>query len=206
MKLLQDMPARQRRRRKNLLGFTLAEMMVTAAIFFLAYIAMVTVQIFGLRVYTLSSTKLIATNGGRKVMNNIRDPIRSASSVIVGFYTNSFSAIPSGSLQIGNAIQIYPPTNSVVTNNYIIFYQNPASSNLCYVTNNITTVLADFVTNYLCFQAEDYQGNILSNYLNNPVIRVELDFNQWEFPVIGGGFASAYDCYHLRTRVTRRVK
>jgi Tfp pilus assembly protein PilV len=188
------------------LGFTLGEMMVTVGIFSIVVLAMLFVQIFGLRVYQLSSTKLIATTEGRQVMDKIRDPIRSANTVAVGFYTNSFTPIPSGS-QIGNAILISLLTNSVVTNNYIIFYQFAASNQLCCVTssNNVPTVVANYVTNNLCFQTEDCFGNVLSSpNQNNPVIRVDLGFIQLEFT--GGNSVSAYDFYHLQTRITPRIK
>ena len=51
---LQLEPTRQPSRH----GFTLVEMMVTAAIFTMLIGAMVSVQIFALRVYTLAGTKI----------------------------------------------------------------------------------------------------------------------------------------------------
>ena len=59
-------PNHTRPQRRSLYGFTLVEMYCTVAIFLMIVGAMVAVQIFGLRVYTLSATKLTATEGGRK--------------------------------------------------------------------------------------------------------------------------------------------
>jgi Tfp pilus assembly protein PilV len=185
-------------------GFTLAEMMIMLAVFSLAMIAMIGVQIFGLKVYTLSSSKMIATADGRQLLDKMRDPIRSANTVVVGFYNNnSFTAVTNGSPQIGNAILISMVTNAFTAQNSIVFYHDMASSSLRIVTNNGNTVLANSITNDFCFQAEDFQGNLLSNYLNNPVIRVDLGFIQWNF---NSGNSGYYNLYHLQTRVARRPK
>ncbi|HKW28466.1 MAG TPA: hypothetical protein VJT54_03960, partial [Verrucomicrobiae bacterium] len=91
-----------------------------------------------------------------------------------------------------------------------VFYKDPANPTniVCSLINGRLDILAKYVTNYYCFQAEDYQGNVLTNYDNNPVIRVTMQFSQWEYPiaVIGGNAANAYDYYQLRTRVARREK
>lgn len=201
------LPENSRSRRRWLMkpaGFTLMEMLVTMTVFCLAMAAMIAVQIFGLKVYTLSSTKLIATTGGRQLLNKLRDPIRSANSTIVGSFGSSFSSIPNGSTQVGNALLISSSTNTFTTYNSTVFYHDPVSGNLYSFSNNVTTVIAKSITNNLCFQAEDWQGNILTNYLNNPVIRVDLGFIHWDFS--SGGTNGYYDLYHLQTRVTRRPK
>ena len=204
MKISQNRFLPARCQQTSLLGFTLAEMMIAMSLFSMVILAMVGLQIFGLKVYKLSETKLIATTGGRQLMDKIRDPIRSGNTVIVGFYTTSFRAIPDGSAQIGNALLISQlPVGSVITNNFTIFYQDQASSSLYRVTNNVTTLVTGHVTNNLCFQAEDWGGNILVNYLNNPVIRIDLGFIQWEF---NGNSSGVYNLYHLQTRIARRAK
>ena len=186
--------------------------MVAMAIFSLVVIAMVSVQLFGMKVYTLAATKVIATTGARETLNAMRDRIRSANLVMVGSYDPAnpagFVQITNGLPQIGNALEIQY-TNGVSTNN-LVFYKDPANpTNLvCSLMNRTVGILAKYVTNYYCFQAEDYQGNVLTNYDNNPVIRVTLQFSQWEFPVavIGGNAVNSYDYYQLRTRVARREK
>jgi prepilin-type N-terminal cleavage/methylation domain-containing protein len=211
MKLSPDISMKARSRQIAKAGFTLGEMMIAVAVFSLVIAAMVSVQIFGLRVYTLAATKLTATQGGRETMNLIRDQIRSSQQVYVGSFTNSiFTQVPNGSNQIGNALQITTSTNSSFGNNYVVYYQNSISNSL-FSYNPVGPVvndLADYVTNNLCFQAEDYQQNILTNYQNNPVIRITLQFYQWEYPVgfVGSNAVNAYDYYYLRSRVARRVK
>jgi hypothetical protein len=72
----------------------------------------------------------------------------------------------------------------------------------------VVTILAQYVTNYYCFTAEDYETNVLLNYLNNPIIHIVMNFSQWEYPiaVIGTNGANAYDYYRLQTRICRRSK
>jgi len=190
-------------------GFTLAEMLVTSTIFLVIIVAaMISVQLYGLRVYTLATTKVSATTSARETINDIRDRIRSAAIVNVGTYTNStFTSIASGQNQVGNAVQIFPATNTA-TVNAIVFYMNPTNPSLNMVSNGVDSVEAKYVTNNNCFQAQDYQGNILTNYNNNPVIDVTLNFSQLAFPVgyVGGIATNAYDYYRLHTRITRRFK
>jgi prepilin-type N-terminal cleavage/methylation domain-containing protein len=189
-------------------GFTLVEMMITLAVFMMLMAAMVAVQIYASRIYTLAATKLIATTNGREALNVIRNQIRNCKLVYVGNYSNSvFTVIPNGQQQIGNAIQICY-SNVVSAANWTIYYQDPVKNSIYSVSNSVIRDMADYVTNNQCFWAEDFQGNMLTNYLNNPVIRIQMQFVQWEYPIgiIGGVGVNAYDFYYLRTRITRRSK
>jgi prepilin-type N-terminal cleavage/methylation domain-containing protein len=197
-----------RPRRMTAAGFTLVEMMIALAVFTFIVGGMVAVQIFGLRIYTLASTKLIATTDGRETMNYMRDQIRESQQVYVGTFSNS-SFVQANGQQIGNALQIFTTTNTASTN-FTVFYMDPSTNEVFCYTNTpaILGMVAQYMTNYNCFQAEDFQGNILTNYQNNPVIRVTLSFSQWEYPIgfIGSNAVNAYDFYFLRTRITRRCK
>ncbi len=93
-------------------------------------------------------------------------------------------------------------TNAYTAQNSKVFYHDAANS-LRVVANNVDTVVANNITNSFCFQAEDWQGNVLSSYLNNPVIRIDLGFIQWNF---NGGSSGHYNLYHLQTRIARRPK
>ena len=100
-------------KRARAAGFTLVEIYIVSAIFLVLVGAMLALQIFGLQVYTLAATKLTATAGGRKALNEIRDAVREAKLVDVGLYTNgstTFNSIGTGTNQIGNALLIF--TNS----------------------------------------------------------------------------------------------
>lgn len=199
-------------------GFTLVEMMITAAIFSIVVLGIIGLQLYAMKVYTLGATMVSATMNGRQTLNQIRDRVRAASTVYVGNYNPSsgsgFVQVPIGSLQQGNALML-SYTNLPQTN-YLIFYQDARSTNIYYFSNNLATAytnttiktLANFVTNYYCFFAEDYQGNVLTNYLKNPVIHVTMNFYQWQFPIgiIGGNAVNSFNFYHLNTRIDRRVQ
>jgi hypothetical protein len=65
--------------------------------------------------------------------------------------------------------------------------------------------VAPYITNQLVFQAEDFQGNVATNYVNNRIIRLTLEFYQWEWPLAQAGSGSMYDFYQLQTRMARRL-
>jgi hypothetical protein len=206
-------------------AFSIIEMVVVSFILCWMVITLVALQIFALRIYTLAATKTTATQGGREALNKIRDGIRTANSAYVGTYNPTsgagFIQVTSGVPQIGNALQLgYPDTNGVITNFTIIYLDTtqPSSSTVSNSYslisrdyNGFVDVLAKYVTNYYIFEAENFQGQDLSNrisYDNNGVIHVTMQFDQWEYPVgfVGTNAINAYDFYKLTTRVTRRCK
>jgi type II secretory pathway pseudopilin PulG len=207
--------------RARVAGFTLVEIYVVMALFAFLVIAIVATQFFAARVYTLAATKLTATAAGRKAMNNMRDAIKSSTYVQVGIYDpagNQFSLIADGSPQIGNALAIYPniPTNNVTdgyTNFGTVYFMNPQASNLCSVviSNGVewTSTRVDniivWITNYYVFNAEDAFANMQTTYSKNRVIRVKLQFSQWEYPLAGVGNGAMYDYYQLQTRAAMRM-
>ena len=199
-------------------GFTLVEIYVVMALFSLLVIAIIAIQFFAAHVYTLAATKLTATAGGRKVMNDIRDQVRGGGVVQVGIYDpvgNTFSLIGIGTNQIGNALVIYTnnPNMQNTTNLGTIYFMNPQASNVCSVviSNSVaqTATLASnivvWITNYYTFDAEDCSNNILTTYQNNRLIHVKFQFSQWEYPLAGIGNGAMYDCYQLQTRVAPRI-
>jgi type II secretory pathway pseudopilin PulG len=212
MKSFHPQPIQPRPRRTA--AFTLVEMMIGVGIFLGIFIGvMVGLQIFGLRVYTLSATKLSATADARRTLNTLREQIRSARLVYVGTYTNgAFSRIANGQPQTGNALELYSVgTNDMtISSTPVIYYQDSSSAtNALYdVNNGVVSLLADYVTNYDVFTAEDYQASTLTSYDNNPVIRVTLQFYQWEYPLgfVGTSGVNAYNFYRLQTRVSPRCK
>ena len=201
---------------------TIVEMLIAMACFMFLIAAVVSIQLFAVRIYQLAGTKLTATEDGRKTINFIREQVQEAKKIYIGTYSGT-NGVPGGftavdlTNQIGGALLIFPTTNLTYGT---IFYQDPSSSNLCSVlitnatvdaygdaTGTITSYATNalFVTNNLCFQAEDYQGNVLSNNSNNRIIHVTLQFSQLEYPVAGIGAGALYDYYELHTRATRRT-
>ena len=194
-------------------AFTLVETMVSMGLFLVILTGVIVgLQIFGMRVYTLAATKLTATEDARKVLNSLRTQIRAAKLVYVGTYTNgAFSRIADGLPQAGNALEIYfTDTNDTPGVIPAVYYQATAGAKtgIFSVSNAVVHLMANYVTNYYVFTAEDYQANTLTTYDNNPVIRVTMQFHQWEYPigVVGSTGVDAYNFYRLQTRISRRAK
>lgn len=183
-------------------GVTLVELVVTLGITVLTVTAVISSHIVGLMMYNTSATKLSASAGARAVLSNVRDDIRSAKSLYVGNGNESgFTRIPVGQKQIGNSVLIYPSVN---TNEWIRYFVDRPSQTLRRKSNSDPTrIVATYMTNTYAFQAETHTGSVLTNDSNHRVVRMLLEFYQWEFPVakVGGH----YDYYRLHTRVTRRA-
>ncbi|HXA43969.1 MAG TPA: hypothetical protein VNZ25_00560 [Candidatus Angelobacter sp.] len=204
------------RRHRGRVAFTLVEMMVTMVIFSFVVLAVIGLQLYAMRVYTLGATMLSATTSGRQTMNDIRDHIRAGKIVLVGTFNGTngavFSQAPLGALQEGNALEI-EYTNSSSTN-FLIYYQDQTTTNMYSFSNSPATsfantadvAVAHYVTNYYCFFAENYLGAVQTNYVNNSVIHVMLQFYQRQFPIgiAGGSSANSYNYYSLNTRIDRR--
>jgi len=206
-----------RGRPRNVRGFTMAEMVITVGVFLFIFSGVwIAVQVFGLRIYTMAATKLVATAGGRQALNLIRDQIREGKLVYVGNCSSpsgsSFYQITNAPQQ-GNALIVYPTTNMAL---YTIYYLDTSTTTnrlmQFNVSNSITTytnTLAKYLTNQIVFDARDFQNNIATNLQsldNRLLIEVTMQFSQWEYPIatVGGG-VNAYDYYQLRTRVFRRA-
>ncbi|HEV2330880.1 MAG TPA: prepilin-type N-terminal cleavage/methylation domain-containing protein [Verrucomicrobiae bacterium] len=191
---------------RTVAGLSLVEVMIVMGIFSLLVAGMVAGQLYSLRVYTQVATKLGATAGAREVMNGLRDQLREANAVYIGNCSSdwtSYADVTNGAQQ-GNAVEIYPTTN---TTKYLICYLDTTAgtNRLMLYSSALGSVqqLASFITNRVVFDAEDLYGNILTNNQNSRVISMTLQFSQWEYPIGGTNFNS-FNYYQLRTSATRR--
>jgi len=185
-------------------AFTMTEMMIAAGLFSLVIVGCILSHVTGLKLCTITQTKLKATQTARAVLNRTRDEIRSATLLEVGNgNATNFSKISSNGLRQGNALQIYPTGN---TNNYVRYYLDSLDQTLKRVASpGGFETIANFITNKNPFAAEDYAGNVLTNDLNNRVIRMTLELYQWEFASLNRGGSNSYDYYRVQTRVARRA-
>jgi hypothetical protein len=205
-------------------GFTIVEMLVAMTAFILLIAAVVAIQLFAVRMFQLAATKLTATEDGRKTVNFIREQVREAKLIYIGTYSGTNTgtgtfAVANNTNQIGSALFV-SPTNTAAFGT--IYYQDSSTSNLCSISITNATLSPDgstltgtvsgfakdalFVTNNAnVFQAEDFQGNLLTDNSNNRIIHVTLQFSQLEYPVAGIGAGAMYDYYELHTRATRRA-
>jgi type II secretory pathway pseudopilin PulG len=185
-------------------AFTLSELMTVVAIFSLLVAATVAAQLFGLRMYRISENKLSVTANARSVLNHVRDEIRSGKYLYIGTGdASAFTPSPGNVAQAGNAIRICPSGD---TNNYIYYYRDDGDSCLKRKVSNSAAVqvIARGITNAIVFEAEDYQGNVVTNVPNNRVVRVTLQFHQWDYALAAAGNGGLYECYRLQTAISRR--
>ena len=185
-------------------AFTLSEMMNVMAIFLMLMAALLSCQLFGMRLKAISDTKLAATAAGRQALGRVRNEIRSAKILTVESLNGGvFTSVAANTPQVGAALEINPTTNR---NSFIRYYLDVADDSLKRVTsvNPEPEVLASFITNRLIFQAEDYQGNIVTNGANNRVVRVLLEFYRLEYPLATVGSGGMYDYYRLQTKIAKR--
>jgi hypothetical protein len=186
-------------------AFTLTDLMTAMLLFSLVVLGVVYTHLFSLRMFRITVTKLSASAGARRSLNLVRDEIRSGKMLYVGHGDNlGFTRIADNSPQDGNALQIYPTAS---TNTYVRYYLDSANQELKRVVAGSTQpfIIARYITNQLAFRAEDYTGNALTNSQNNRVIRMTLEFFQWDFPAGRRGGGAYYDYYRLQTRITRRT-
>jgi hypothetical protein len=184
-------------------GATLVEAMVTVGIGVLGLAAVLSSHLMGLKMYNISATKLCASAGSRSALNKVMIDVRTAKNLYVGTGSEgSFKRTAAGSKQVGNALLIEPFENN--TNVWIRYFIDPSSKTLRRKTSTESTrVISNYITNTIAFQAEDHRGTVLTNDSNNRVVRMLLEFYQWEFPVakVGGH----YDYFRLQTRIAKRA-
>lgn len=186
-------------------GFTLVEVMMAAGLFALVIVGSMYLHLMGLKMSTVTQAKLKATDTARTALNRPRDEIRSATILCVGLGDkNGFTNIVQNGLRQGNALQICPTGD---TNNYIRYYLDGTDKTLKRLVSgggNPETI-ANYITNQIAFAAEDFAGNVLTNDQNVRIVRMNLEFSQWEFDAVNATGGSFYDYYRIQTRVARRA-
>src|SRR6267154_2685961 len=94
-------------------GFTLPEMQITLALFILVIGGVMVTYLFGLRMFEVIRPKLDASDQARVFVGRLAEEVKSATLVKIGSGTlNSFTEVGVNSAQFGNALQIYPSSDS----------------------------------------------------------------------------------------------
>jgi len=180
-------------------GFTLPEILIATMVFLLMVAGIIAANLFGLRMFQVTETKLNVTTWSRETVEEIAGEVQACNTAWVGDITNGvFAGLLDGETQQGTALLIYPNAN---TTNYILYFVNPSDQTFRRTTDQPGTaeVLADSVTNIMVFAAQDFSGNVLTNNQNNRVIHLTLEFYQ------PARYLQGADYYKLETSVTRRA-
>ncbi len=185
-------------------GFTLNEVVIASTFLLMVLLAVVSVHLFGLRMFELTRAKLGAGDDARRAINLLCSEIRSGKSVDVGTLTGTnFVECAINAAQQGSALRILPTTDPA---QWICYYlDNDTSLKRITSAGSTPKVVANSITNSIVFTSEDYSGTVLTNNLNNRVIGVTLQFYQIQYPIIRVGGGNYYDFYQLQTRITRRA-
>ncbi|MCX6902629.1 MAG: hypothetical protein NTW03_03965 [Verrucomicrobia bacterium] len=186
-------------------ALTLPEVMISLTLFGLILVGLVSGQLYGLRMLTITTPKLGASDEARAAVSKLIEDIRSAKLIRIGTGTsNSFTELGVDQPHIGNSIQVYPTLD---TNVFVRYFWDGTDQKLKRTANGAAAVLvlANSVSNSLVFTAEDYAGNILTNNHNNRVIGLKLEFYQIQYPKMSVGPGQYYDYYQLHTKITRRT-
>jgi hypothetical protein len=191
---------------RNRAAFTLVEVLIASVIFLMVIGSVLTANIFGIRMLQITQPKLSASVGARQTMNLLVAEITSAKTIGIGSGDlNSFAGTADGTLKQGNAIQLYPTTD---TNVFIRYYGDSVRQVLSRTVSGATNgvVVAAGVVNTTVFTGEDSQRNILTNNQNNMVIGVTLQYSQVGGTNMAVGPSNYFKSYVLNTRITHRPR
>jgi prepilin-type N-terminal cleavage/methylation domain-containing protein len=190
-------------RRKQ--AFTLIEMMVSVSVFSVVTLAMVYAHLFGLRQDELANSKLGASDQSRRGFSKLQEDVRCAKIWQVGSgNSTSFSPIPNGTAQQGNALQINLTTD---TNSYILYYFDTTRYELRRKKSGVagTTLIAQNLTNTMYFRCEDYKGTTQTNLTHKGVVSVKMEFCQYQYPLTRVGPGYYYDYYKMEFKLSSHV-
>jgi hypothetical protein len=164
-------------------------------------------HLFGMRLLEVNGPKSWTDQKSNRALRVLVADIRSAKLLLIGNGTlASFSSVNRNTTQVGNAIQVYPSTD---TNVFIRYFWDAGDLKRT-LSGGPQTPVASSISNRLVFTAENYIGNVLTNFQNNSLIGVNLQFNESQYATnypnaaIGQGHYS--EPYELRTRVMRRAR
>jgi hypothetical protein len=179
-------------------AFTLVEMIIASGLFSLVILGILACHLTGLRYLQLIQPKLLTAKYERQTMGRLIEEVRCAYSLQVGTGSvSTFSAAGPTNVQSGNALRIYPTTN---TSQYIYYFHDVASATVQRVSLQATqaTIIAGAVTNNTIFTMQDFAGNVLTNSQNNAVMSLLLQF------YCASAWAGHSESAQVRTKVTRR--
>jgi hypothetical protein len=188
-------------------AWTLVEMLMSLWIFSIILIGMLVYgQMFAWRTNQLVQSKLGASETMRRDFNTLTADIRSARQWYVGAGTaSSFTACGNDATQQGNAVQIYPSSD---TNCYIRYFFDNSAYTLSRMTAGASaaTVIARNLTNLtagsMLFTAQDQLGVTKTDLQMKYVISTTLEFSQYQYPVTPVGSNRFFNYYRIQLKAT----
>jgi hypothetical protein len=189
--------------RKNLAAFTLTDLLFSSTFLCTGMAAIMWCHVMGLKLHELVDTQLSAAAHERKVWDYLVTDLENAQRIQIGsFQQNSFTSIPSGSLQQGSALQVYPILSE--TNQYIRYFLDNGYLKRYVSSNNSLSVLSTYIKTTKPFQAESSVGTVLTNQEALFVVSVGLSFSQFQESGSLINSTNRFRSYDLSTKVAFR--
>lgn len=187
-------------------AYTLPEMLVASTVYVMAVLAVVYLNVFGLKLDELANSKSGASDIARQSFSKLFEDIRVAKGWQVGTGTlTTFTPCATGTNLTGNAIRLFPTTTSqfvIDTNNYIVYYFDTSAKTLERRTSTTTsTQIASWLTNTMSFTVENPRGDVQTDLSYKGIIHVQMFFAQYLYPLTKIGSGYMYDSYQLNFRV-----
>jgi prepilin-type N-terminal cleavage/methylation domain-containing protein len=197
-------------------GMTLVEVMVAMGVFSLVSMGLLYTHVFCLRQDELVNSKLGASDQSRKGFDYLTRDIRSAKIWEVGNVNTAgtnFTQVNTNTAQQGNALRL---SYSATTN-----WSSPGVVLYWFDTNNMaddggklrrvrqsdgeTKLIASYLTNTMFFRAENYLGVAQTNRTHKGVIKVKMEYAQYQYPLTRVGPGYFYDYYKMEFKLTSHV-
>ncbi|HYG35468.1 MAG TPA: hypothetical protein VEC99_11820 [Clostridia bacterium] len=179
-------------------AFTLTEALVATAVFSLAILGLVYIQLIGLKYDQMVASKLGASETSRRGFDLLTMDIRTAKIWSVGNGNHStYTPCGNDTNQLGNAIQLHQTTD---TNSYIRYFFDTAQRRLCRAVSGKPhfTIIAENLTNVMDFRAEKYDGTLAQDLQYKYVIVTTMEFAQYHYPLTQVGPNHHYNYYRMQ--------
>jgi type II secretory pathway pseudopilin PulG len=207
------LPCSNTRTRPGRRAFTLIEVLVAMTTLVIIIGAVIACNLYGLAMADRQEIWMGASSDAASAVSTLMSDIRAANTLYVGTYqTNVFTAVSNNVQQSGNALEIFPTTNSTPVT---IYYYDSVSNNLDRTNyygagqpGDFKLVSANPITNdntHLIFTEVNYANVPLSNSVTVAPISIYLSFTRLQNPQIVIENGSLVDLYQIITTVTPRL-
>jgi hypothetical protein len=194
-------------------AFTLVEALVASSTLVLVIASVMMCYLFGASMVCRQQIWMGASDDAANAIGSLMANIRAANTLQVGTYvSNVFTPAVSTNQQSGNALWIYPTTN---TTPWVFYYYDSLSNNLVQTNYNGSNqsgscklVSANPITNdntHPIFTEVNYMGTPLSNATTVASISIYLSFVKMQNPQIVIESGSLVDLYQIITTVSPRT-
>ena len=193
------------------LGMTLVELVIAMGIFAGVSVGLLYTHLFCLRQDQLVNSKLGASDQSRRGFGLLSTDIRAAKIWDIGNSPNgsTFTEIAAGVAQQGNALRLSYTTNLAEGVLYYFDTSNMADEGgklyRIRQSDGDTRLIANYLTNTMFFRIEDYRGGIQTNRTHKAVIKVMMEFAQYQYPLTKVGPGYFYDYYKMEFKLTSHV-